>query len=203
MSPSSSFFVTYLNEFASTLQEMLSPLNQPSLDGVLDGLLTLRAQGGRLAVLGVGGSAANASHFTNDLRKIAWIDAYCPTDNVSEITARTNDAGFDTIFVEWLRTSKWSPLDAIFVLSVGGGNVMPPISMNLVKAVDWCRDSHVPVYGIVGRAAGHTGLYADKVIILPAVGQNALLTPFTEAAQSVICHALVSHPRMKMAQTKW
>jgi len=197
-----SFFVPYLDEFTSALQQLKGFAHHQSLEDVLAGLVTLRTQGGRLAVLGVGGSASNASHFTGDLRKLAKIEAYCPTDNVSEITARTNDEGFDTIFVEWLRTGKWSPLDAVFILSVGGGSVNPIVSSNIVKAVDWCRDSHVKVYGIVGRATGHTGLYADSVIILPAVERD-MLTPFAEAMQSVICHALVSHPALKMSATKW
>lgn len=164
--------------------------------------MQLRNQGGRLAVLGIGGSAGNASHFVNDLRKLAKIDAYCPTDNVPELTARTNDEGFDTIFIEWLKVSHWSANDALFILSVGGGSLSPAVSTNLIKAIDYARDVQAKVYGIVGRAEGYTATHGDAVILIPNL-DNKLITPFAESLQAVLWHGLISHPSLKMMPTKW
>lgn len=192
----------FCEEYLKTISTAIENVSRPQIDNILNGLVSLREQGGRLAVLGVGGSAGNASHFVNDLRKLAKIDAYCPTDNVSELTARTNDDGFETIFVEWLKTSHWSCNDAIFVLSVGGGSITPPVSINLVKAIDYARNIHAKVYGIVGRSEGHAAQYGDAVVVIPNVAPK-LITPITEAMQGVIWHGLISHPKLQVMTTKW
>lgn len=193
-----SFISNYLDTFATVLKT----LSDKHANAIVKGLIELRNHGGRLAVMGMGGSAANASHFTNDLRKIAKIDAYCPTDNVSELTARINDEGVNTVFVDWMRTGKWCPLDAIFILSVGGGSASPPVSVNLIQALDYAKSLHCKVYGIVGRPFGYTAMHADAAVILPDCAPD-WQTPFAESLQSVVCHGLVSHPSLKLNPTKW
>ena len=161
-----------------------------------------RGRGGRLFVLGVGGSAANASHAVNDFRKIVGIEAYAPTDNVSELTARTNDEGWPTIFVEWLRVSRLKPEDLIFVLSVGGGNVEKNVSPNLVLALQYAQEVGTPVIGIVGKDGGYTAKVAAACAIVPTVNPEHI-TPHSEAFQAVVWHLLVSHPKLKARATKW
>lgn len=162
----------------------------------------VRENQGRLFFLGVGGGAGNASHAVNDFRKIVGIESYAPTDNVSELTARTNDEGWDTVFCEWLKISKLNEKDALFILSVGGGNLDKKISPNLVKALQLAKERHSRILGIVGRDGGYTAKVADALVIIPIVNPDSI-TPHTEAFQSVIWHLLVTHPILKSRQTKW
>ena len=165
-------------------------------------LAAVREAGGRLFLLGVGGSAANCSHAVNDFRKLTGIEAYAPTDNVSELTARTNDEGWDTVFAAWLQVSKANARDAIFVMSVGGGDAERNVSPNLVKAVDEARRRGLRILGIVGRDGGYTKKMGDVVLVVPTV-DSRLVTPFAEAFQAVVWHCLVSHPALAQGQTKW
>lgn len=165
-------------------------------------LRALRERGGRLFVLGVGGSAANASHAVNDFRKLAAIECYAPTDNVSELTARTNDDGWSSVFVEWLRVSRLDRQDAILVLSVGGGDAERNVSPNLVAALEFAREVGARILAIVGRDGGHTARVADACVLVPIVNP-ANVTPHTEAFQAVIWHLFVSHPDLKKNPTKW
>jgi len=165
-------------------------------------LADLRARQGRLFFLGVGGGAANCSHAVNDFRKLCGIEAYAPTDNVSELTARTNDEGWGSVFVEWLRISKLSAKDMIFVFSVGGGSLEKNISPNLVSALRHAREVGAKVVGVVGRDGGYTAQVADACVIIPTVNPESI-TPHTEAFQALIWHLLVSHPALKVAPTKW
>ena len=165
-------------------------------------LAAVREAGGRLFLLGVGGSAANCSHAVNDFRKLTGIEAYAPTDNVSELTARTNDEGWDTVFAAWLQVSKANARDAIFVMLVGGGDADRNVSPNLVKAVDEARRRGLTILGIVGRDGGYTKKMGDVVLVVPTVDAK-LVTPFAEAFQAVVWHCLVSHPALAQGQTKW
>jgi D-sedoheptulose 7-phosphate isomerase len=165
-------------------------------------LASVRERGGRLFILGVGGSAANASHAVNDFRKIAGLECYAPTDNVSELTARTNDEGWSTVFAEWLKGSRLNGKDALLILSVGGGNLEKNVSPNLVAALQLAKERGASVLGIVGRDGGYTATVADVVIVIPTVNPNNI-TPHSEAFQAVVWHLFVSHPKLKMAQTKW
>jgi D-sedoheptulose 7-phosphate isomerase len=190
------------SQFLHEVQEIASKLDVGAIERLVGKLVTLRDNGGRLFFLGVGGSAANASHAVNDFRKIAGIECYTPTDNVSELTARTNDEGWATTFSAWLETSRLGGKDALFILSVGGGDLAKNISPNLVEAIKLARTRHAAVLGIVGRDGGYTALAGDAVVIVPTVNPGNI-TPHTEAFQSVIWHLLVSHPLLKKAQTKW
>ena len=174
----------------SLIEKMANVLNQ------------VRTDGGRLFFLGVGGSAGNASHCVNDFRKIVGIESYAPTDTVSELTARTNDEGWDTIFAEWLKLSKLNSKDAIFILSVGGGNIEKNVSPNLVKALMLAKEVNAKILGIVGRDGGYTAKVADVAVIIPVVN-NDVITPHSEAFQAVVWHLLVSHPKLKAKETKW
>jgi D-sedoheptulose 7-phosphate isomerase len=165
-------------------------------------LVQLRGSGGRLFFLGVGGSAGNCGHAVNDFRKIVGIEAYAPTDNVSELTARTNDEGWETVFVEWLKVSRLNPRDVLFIFSVGGGNLEKNISPNLVRAVQYAKEIGAKVIGVVGRDGGYTAKVADAVSIVPTVNPDSV-TPHSEAFQAVIWHLLVTHPLLKFQQTKW
>jgi len=165
-------------------------------------LVAVRARGGRLFILGVGGSAANASHAVNDFRKIGGIECYAPTDNVSELTARTNDEGWASVFVEWLRGSRLKKEDALLVLSVGGGNLEKNVSPNLVTALQYAKQVGARVIGLVGKDGGYTAKVADACVIVPTVNANNI-TPHSEAFQAVLWHLFVSHPTVKMNQTKW
>jgi len=165
-------------------------------------LVALRARGGRLFILGVGGSAGNASHAVNDFRKLCGIEAYAPTDNVSELTARTNDEGWETVFVEWLKVSRLAKDDAVLVFSVGGGNLERNISPNLVSAVQYAKSVGARVLGVVGKSNGYTAEVGDVVVVIPVVRED-LITPFSEAYQAVVWHCLVSHPLLQAKPTKW
>jgi D-sedoheptulose 7-phosphate isomerase len=193
-----SFTTDYLDEAA----QIIGRLDTAAIERTVEALAELRKRGGRLFFLGVGGSAANASHAVNDFRKIAGFEAYAPTDNVSELTARTNDEGWPEVFVNWLKGSRLTGKDMIFVLSVGGGDMERNISPNLVKAVHYAREVGAGVCGIVGRDGGYTARAADACVIVPTVNP-AHVTPHAEAFQAVVWHLLVSHPALKAADTKW
>jgi len=165
-------------------------------------LAALRERGGRLFLLGVGGSAGNCSHAVNDFRKLCGIEAYAPTDNVSELTARTNDEGWDTVFAAWLRTSRANEKDAVLVFSVGGGNLEKNVSPNIVAALKEAKQRGLKIFGVVGRDGGYTKQVGDCVIVIPTV-DAARVTPHTEAFQAVVWHCLVSHPALQQIATKW
>jgi D-sedoheptulose 7-phosphate isomerase len=167
-----------------------------------DLLATVKADGGRIFFLGVGGSAGNCSHAVNDFRKIVGIECYAPTDNVSELTARTNDDGWASVFVEWLKVSKLIDKDALFIFSVGGGNLEKNISPNLAEAIKLAKTVGAKVTGVVGRDGGYTAQAADACVIIPTVNPDTI-TPHSEAFQAVVWHLLVSHPKLKVNQTKW
>jgi D-sedoheptulose 7-phosphate isomerase len=192
--------------FASNhLQEakrIIDGLDIGVIDRMADLLAKARAEGGRLFFLGVGGSAGNCSHAVNDFRKIVGIEAYAPTDNVSELTARTNDEGWETVFVEWLKVSRLRKEDIIFVFSVGGGNLEKNVSPNLVRALQYAKEVGATILGIVGRDGGYTAKVGDAVCIIPTVNPEAV-TPHSEAFQAVVWHLLVTHPALKARQTKW
>ncbi len=193
-----SFVQKYLAE-AGQVVERLDPI---AIDAVVDLLADTRTRGGRLFILGVGGSAANASHAVNDFRKLAGIEAYAPTDNVSELTARTNDEGWASVFEGWLRVSRLGPGDLVLVFSVGGGNAEKNVSPNLVAALQYAKGRGTRIAGVVGRDGGYTAQVANACVIVPTVNPDHV-TPHTEAFQAVIWHLLVSHPRLKIAATKW
>jgi D-sedoheptulose 7-phosphate isomerase len=193
---------TYSAQHLAETSQIVSQLQPAILEKLVDLLLEVRLRGGRLFFLGVGGSAANASHAVNDFRKIAGLECYAPTDNVSELTARTNDEGWESVFVEWLRGSRLKRNDALFVFSVGGGNLEKNVSPNLVAALKYAKEVGASVLGVVGRDGGYCAQVADICCIIPTVNpQN--VTPHSEAFQGVIWHLLVSHPKLKVQQTKW
>ena len=192
------FSRNHLNECV----KIIELLDDSIIEKMADVINEVRKNGGRLFFLGVGGSAGNASHCVNDFRKIVGIESYAPTDNVSELTARTNDEGWDTIFAEWLKLSKLNSKDAIFILSVGGGNIEKNVSPNLVKALMLAKEVNAKILGIVGRDGGYTAKVADVAVIIPVVNNDAI-TPHSEAFQAVVWHLLVSHPKLKAKQTKW
>jgi D-sedoheptulose 7-phosphate isomerase len=169
---------------------------------MIDILFEVRSNSGRLFIIGVGGSAANASHAVNDFRKLANIESYAPTDNVSELTARTNDEGWSTVFKAWLTTSNLGEKDCLLILSVGGGTREKAISVNLCEAVDLAKSVSAKVLGIVGRNDGHTAQNANAVVVIPTVNPESV-TPHSESFQEVIWHLMVSHPKLKMHQTTW
>jgi D-sedoheptulose 7-phosphate isomerase len=194
--------MSHTAQFLHETKQIIDGLDVEAIERMALVLDQARERGGRLFILGVGGSAANASHAVNDFRKIVGIEAYAPTDNVSELTARTNDEGWSTIFVEWLRISRLRPDDVILVLSVGGGDLEKNVSPNLVTALNYAREIGTPVVGIVGRDGGYTAKVSDACIIVPTVNPEHI-TPHSEAFQSVVWHLLVSHPRLKSRATKW
>lgn len=194
--------MSFSKQFFNEAKEILDRIDIAQVEKMAEILAGTRAAGGRLFMLGVGGSAANASHAVNDFRKIVGIETYAPTDNVSELTARTNDEGWATIFESWLRTSKLRSGDTIFVLSVGGGNMEKNVSPNLVAALEYARSVKANIIGIVGRDGGHTAKVADACAIIPTVNP-VHVTPHAEAFQAVVWHMLVSHPSLKAVETKW
>lgn len=177
-------------------------IDKAKISALAEKLAYVRESGGRVFVLGVGGSAGNASHMVNDLRKLCGIQAYCPTDNVPELTARTNDEGFDTVFTEYLKVSKLSRFDAIFVLSVGGGNKAKNVSVGLCNAIDLAQEVEAKVLGIVGKGDGYTARMGNCVVVVPEVSINRV-TPHSEAFQGVVWHCLVSDPVLQQNKTKW
>ncbi len=194
--------MSYTTDFLAEATEIIARLDRTAIDRMVELLARGRDRNGRLFILGVGGSAANASHAVNDFRKIAGMEAYAPTDNVSELTARINDDGWDTAFAAWLRGSRLGPADVVLVLSVGGGDVERNISVNLVRAIDYARSVGATICGIVGRTGGYTAQTADACVIVPTINE-ATVTPHAEAFQAVVWHLIVSHPTMRAAEMKW
>jgi D-sedoheptulose 7-phosphate isomerase len=194
--------MTYSKQHLAETIEIIQQLDPSKIEKMVDLLANVKKDGGRIFFLGVGGSAANCSHAVNDFRKIAAIESYAPTDNVSELTARTNDEGWSTVFAEWLKVSKLNSNDAIFVLSVGGGSLTKNISPNLVEALKYATLVGSKITGVTGRDGGFTAEVADICIIVPTVNEKNV-TPHSEAFQAVIWHLLVSHPLLKEKETKW
>jgi D-sedoheptulose 7-phosphate isomerase len=182
--------------------QIANSISPYDIEKVIDLLMTVKKLKGRLFILGVGGSAANAAHAVNDFRKLAEIETYAPTDNVAELTARTNDEGWQNVFVPWLKTSRLSSSDCVFILSVGGGNKELQISLNLCEAIDYAKSVGAKITGIVGRDGGYTATNADAVVIVPVINANSI-TPHSESFQEVIWHLMVSHPSLKVNPTTW
>jgi len=194
--------MSYTQQHLKEAAEIIQKLDVAAIEKAADLLAEIKRGGGRLFFLGVGGSAGNCSHAVNDFRKIVGIESYAPTDNVSELTARTNDEGWATVFVEWLKVSRLSVKDGVVVFSVGGGNLEKNISPNLVTALQYAKSVGARVAGIVGRDGGYTAKVADACVIIPTVNPETV-TPHSEAFQAVVWHLLVSHPKLKLNQTKW
>ena len=194
--------MTFVTSFFEQVATIAKTIDLAAIERMALALAEVRARDGRLFILGVGGSAGNAGHAVNDFRKLCSLETYAPTDNVSELTARTNDEGWDTVFSEWLRTSRLGPKDGVLVLSVGGGDLERNVSPNLVKAVQLAKQVGATIFGIVGRPHGYTHKVGDHVVVVPIV-DPALVTPHSEAFQAVVWHCLVSHPALKTMATKW
>jgi len=194
--------MSYARQHLEEAKRIIDLIDHDAVERVAELLAAVRGRGGRLFFLGVGGSAANCSHAVNDFRKIAGFEAYAPTDNVSELTARTNDEGWASVFVEWLRGSRLRKEDCIFIFSVGGGNLEKNISPNLVSALKLAREVGAAIVGVVGRDGGYTKQAADACVLIPTVNDSNV-TPHAEAFQAVIWHLLVSHPILKRVETKW
>lgn len=188
--------------FLSEAKQIIDQIDTAEVESIATALSELRERRGRLFILGVGGSAANASHAVNDFRKLCGIEAYAPTDNVSELTARTNDEGWETVFSEWLKVSNANDNDAVLVFSVGGGNAEHKVSMNIVRALHYCVEHSIQILGIVGRDGGETKRLGNHVLVIPTVSDKRI-TPHAEAFQAIIWHCLVSHPKLQVQKTKW
>jgi D-sedoheptulose 7-phosphate isomerase len=194
--------MSYSQQHLSETLAIVGQLDPALMERMVEGLASVRERGGRLFILGVGGSAANASHAVNDFRKICGFECYAPTDNVSELTARTNDEGWSTVFAAWLRGSRINAKDGVLVFSVGGGSLEKNVSPNLVEALKLAKEVGAGIYGIVGKDGGYTAQVADACVIVPTVNP-ANITPHSEAFQGVVWHLFVSHPKLKIAATKW
>ena len=194
--------MSYAKQHLAEAIDMINKIDANAIEKIADLLANVKERDGRIFFLGVGGSAGNCSHAVNDFRKIVGIESYAPTDNVSELTARTNDEGWATIFAEWLKISKLSPKDMLFIFSVGGGNLEKNISPNLVEALKYGKQMGSKIVGVVGRDGGYTAQVADACVIIPTVNPDNV-TPHSEAFQAVVWHLLVSHPKLKATQTKW
>ena len=194
--------MAHSQKYMKQVQQLADEIDCLAIENMVKGLAQLRNQGGRLFVLGVGGSAANASHAVNDFRKLCGIEAYAPTDNVSELTARTNDEGWESVFSAWLKISRISAKDAVFVFSVGGGNKEKNVSVNLLHALDDAKSVGAKIFGVVGRDGGHAAKVGDTMVIVPTIDPD-FVTPHTEAFQAVVWHCLVSHPDLQIRATKW
>jgi D-sedoheptulose 7-phosphate isomerase len=194
--------MSYSKEHLDESIEITKAIDPEIVEKIVDLLSDVKSSGGRLFVLGVGGSAANASHAVNDFRKLAGIETYAPTDNVAELTARTNDEGWQTVFSGWLRVSKLNSKDCLFILSVGGGNKDKNVSPNLIEAIDLAKEVGARVTGIVGRDGGYTAQNADVCLVVPTVNPSNV-TPHSESFQTVVWHLMVSHPKLKANPTKW
>jgi D-sedoheptulose 7-phosphate isomerase len=192
----------YARQHLQETARIVSAIDADACERAVAVLRNVRERGGRLFILGVGGSAANASHAVNDFRKIAGMECYAPTDNVSELTARTNDEGWESVFSEWLRGSRLTAKDGLLVFSVGGGNLEKNVSVNLVRALQLGRETGASIVGVVGRDGGYTAQVADVCVIVPTVNP-VNVTPHSEAFQAVIWHLFVSHPALKVSATKW
>jgi D-sedoheptulose 7-phosphate isomerase len=200
--PSAAADMPHVAKYFRQVSEVASQLDLAAIEAMVEGLVALRERGGRLFFVGVGGSAGNCSHAVNDFRKLCAIESYAPTDNVSELTARTNDEGWETVFSEWLATSRADKDDALFVMSVGGGNLEKNVSVNLIRALEVAKSRGMDIFGIVGRDGGHTKRLGNHVVVVPTVDPD-LVTPHTEAFHAVVWHCLVSHPRLQKCSTKW
>jgi len=194
--------MSFTQQYLEETQKVVAQLNGAAIEKAVDELTAVRERGGRLFILGVGGSAANASHAVNDFRKICGFECYAPTDNVSELTARTNDEGWATVFSEWLRGSRLNAKDALLIFSVGGGNLEKNVSPNLVSAIQLAKQAGASVIGVVGRDGGYTAKEATACVIIPTVNAEHV-TPHSEAFQAVVWHLFVSHPKLKVNRTKW
>jgi len=194
--------MNFSKSFMEEAVKIAQTINHADIDTLAQSLSHLRDNQGRLFILGVGGSAANAAHAVNDFRKLCGIEAYAPTDNVSELTARTNDEGWETVFLEWLKVSNLNKKDALLIFSVGGGNAEKNVSVNLMKAIDLAKAREAKIFGIVGRDGGYTKREGDCVIVIPTVHADRV-TPHTEAFHAVVWHCLVSHPTLQINATKW
>jgi D-sedoheptulose 7-phosphate isomerase len=194
--------MSYAAQYFEEAAKILSLLDQSAVERTVDLLLELRERSGRLFLLGVGGGAGHASHAVCDFRKIAQIEAYAPSDNVSELTARVNDEGWDTCYANWLRGSRLNDKDMVFIFSVGGGDAKSNISTNLVKALEHARDVSATICGVVGRDGGYTKQVADACVLVPVVNPSTI-TPHTESFQAMVWHLLVSHPKLKLGEMKW
>jgi len=192
----------YSSGYLEGIRDICKKIKADDIEDSVDILIDIRKKGGRLFILGVGGSAGSATHAVNDFRKITSIECYAPTDNVSELTARTNDEGWNTVFREWLKISNLNDKDCILILSVGGGDKENNISVNIVEAIIHAKEVGAKIIGIVGKNGGYTAQNADKYILIPVI-DDQMITPFTESFHSVLCHLLVSHPKLKINQTKW
>lgn len=192
----------HTKQYFEEVADVAKSIDIATIERLVVELVALRDRGGRLFLLGVGGSAANCSHAVNDFRKLCGIEAYTPVDNVSELTARTNDEGWETVFATWLRTSKASEKDAIFVFSVGGGNLERNVSANIVQGLKEAKFRGMKVMGVVGRDGGYTKQVGDVVVVIPTI-EETRVTPHTEAFQAVVWHCLVSHPHLQQIATKW
>jgi len=193
---------SHVEQFFQEIQKIAAEIDGAAIERMVQQLAALRERGGRLFMLGVGGSAANCSHAVNDFRKLCGIEAYSPVDNVSELTARTNDEGWETVFSAWLEVSRLNDKDGLLVFSVGGGDAERNISVNLVRAIDLAKARGAKVFGIVGRATGHTAKQGDVVVVIPPVNPERI-TPLSEGMQGVVWHCLVSHPALQARKTKW
>lgn len=194
--------MTYTKEYIEEIHRVTDGLDQGVIERMIQLLVDVREKGGRLFFLGVGGGAGNATHAVNDFRKICGIESYTPTDNISELSARINDDGWDSAFANWLKGSRLNDRDGIFVFSVGGGNPEKNISMNLVRALEYAKECGAKIFGVVGRDGGYTAKVADACVIVPTVNPETV-TPHTEAFQAVVWHLIVSHPAMKINEMKW
>ena len=194
--------MSFTQQYLEETQKVVAQLNAAAIEKAVDELASVRERGGRLFILGVGGSAANASHAVNDFRKICGFECYAPTDNVSELTARTNDEGWATVFSEWLKGSRLNAKDALLIFSVGGGNLEKNVSPNLVSAIQLAKQAGASVIGVVGRDGGFTAKEATACVIIPTVNPEHV-TPHSEAFQAVVWHLFVSHPKLKVNRTKW
>ena len=192
----------HVDEYFQQVKTIVDQIDKQLIAALVQALVELRKGGGRLFLLGVGGSAGNASHAVNDFRKLCALEAYAPTDNVSELSARINDEGWDGALAAWLKVSRLSSKDALLIFSVGGGNLAKKVSVNLIQAIDLARERQAKVYGVVGRDGGHTKMAGDVVVVIPPVDVKNV-TPHSEAFQAVVWHCLVSHPDLQTAPTKW
>lgn len=192
----------HVRQFFGSISKIAAEIDVEAIERVAHELAALRERGGRLFLLGVGGSAGNCSHAVNDFRKLCGIEAYSPIDNVSELTARTNDEGWDTVFAGWLEVSRLGSKDGLLIFSVGGGDAERNISVNLVRAIDLARERGAKVFGIVGRGTGYTARMGDVVVVIPPVDPERV-TPLSEGMQGIVWHCLVSHPALQTQRTKW
>jgi D-sedoheptulose 7-phosphate isomerase len=194
--------MNHVKKYFEQVKQVAEQVDAEKIANIATNLANVRDQGGRLFILGVGGSAANASHAVNDFRKLCGIETYSPTDNVSELTARTNDEGWETVFVNWLKTSRLNEKDGVLVFSVGGGNKEKNVSVNLIHALELARERKAHIFGIVSRDGGYTAEIGNDVVIIPVI-DDKLVTPHAEAFQAVVWHCLVSHPKLQVQATKW